>query len=69
LLFSVNYNPSKIRGNNTGQHGEIWNAETRMVEHRETSLLTAQGIAELMAGFRYAMSGEMAGTGTLGIIQ
>ena len=40
-----------------------------MAEHCETSLLMAQGIAELMAVFRYAMSGVMVGTGTLGIIQ
>jgi hypothetical protein len=69
LLSSLNYNPWKNRGSNTGQHGEISNAKTKIAEHRKTSLLTARGIAVLMAMFRYAMSGVVAGTGTLVVIQ
>jgi hypothetical protein len=65
LLSSLNYNPWKILGSNTGQHAEISKAKTKIAERRETSLLRVQGIADLMGVFRYAMSGVMAGTGTL----
>jgi hypothetical protein len=43
--------------------------KTKIAEHREASLLTACGIADLMAVFRYAMSGVIAGTETLGVIR
>jgi ribosomal protein S28E/S33 len=68
LLSLLNYNPWKIRGSNTGQHGEITNAKTKIAEHRETSLMTARGIADLMVMFRYGISGVMVGAGTLGAI-
>jgi hypothetical protein len=54
LAFSLNYNPWKIRSNNTGQRGEISIAKTK--------------IADLMPVFSYAMSGVTAGTGTIGAI-
>jgi hypothetical protein len=68
LLSLLNYDPWKIRGRNTGQHGEISNAKTKIAEHHETSLITARGIADLMVMFRYSISGAMAGAGTLGVI-
>ena len=43
--------------------------KTKIAEYRETSLLTARGIADLVAVFRYAMSGVMADKETLGVIQ
>jgi len=55
LLSSLNYNPCKIQGNNTGQRGDISIAKTT--------------IADLMTVFSYAMTGVMAGTGTIGVIQ
>jgi len=55
LAFSLNYNPWKIRGKNTGQRGKISIAKTT--------------IADLMTVFSYAMTGGMAGTGTIGVIQ
>jgi hypothetical protein len=67
-LSSLNYNLWKIRESNIDKHGEILNAKTKIAEHRDTSLLAAWGIADLLAVFRYAMSGVMAGTGTLGAI-
>jgi hypothetical protein len=69
LSSSLNYNHWKIRWSNTGKQEEILKEKTKIAEHLETSLLTARGIADLKAVFRYAMSGTMAGTGTLGIIQ
>jgi hypothetical protein len=69
LISSLNYNPWKIRGINTGQHGGISIANIKIAEHRETSLMTARGIADRMAVCSYALSGAMSGTGTLGVIQ
>jgi hypothetical protein len=69
LLSSLNYKPWKIRGSNTDQHGKVSIAKIKIAKHRETSLITTWEIADMMVVFRCATSGEMAGTGTLGIIQ
>ena len=63
LAFHTNLQPL---GNSREQYRSA--AKTKIAEHRETILLTARGIADLMAVFRYAMSGVMAGTGTVGVI-
>ena len=41
--------------------------QEQIAEYRETSLFTTRRIADLMAVFRYSMSGVMAGTGNLGL--
>jgi hypothetical protein len=66
LAFLTKLQSWKIRGSNTGQHGEISNTKTKTAEHCNTSLFTARGITDLMTVVRYTMSGALTGTGTLG---